>query len=299
MPAASTSLITRVKSKLFVRSWLRSIHALDGSHPSLQLGRSHDFEDLRPYQHGDLVRDIEWRATARQGEPMVKRSRVPRKHTVLFVVDTGRRMSALARDERPKHELAVLAIGVIGLLSLRHGDDVALVSGCAGLVRRLPPGGDEGSLERLLRSVDRDLADPHGASALDAVLADVTRTVTRRMVVVVVTDESPVTDEMARLVRRLRAQHDLLWVTVADAEPVKDAAVRGPRADVDSGWMLPSFVHGDAELVAQLRALDAADQERREALLASQHVSHARLTGHDHAILEILRMLHRRSRVRV
>ena len=298
MTVTSTSLITRVRSKLFVRSWLTSIHALDGSHPSLQLGRSHDFEDLRPYEHGDLVRDIDWRATARQTVPMVRRSRVPRQHTVLFVVDTGRRMSALARDERPKRELAVLVVGVLGLLSLRHGDDVALVSGGAGRVERLAPGRSEGALERMLRRVDREIAAADAASARDALLEDVARTVVGRRVIVVVTDETPVTDDTVRLVRRLRAQHDLLWVTIADAEPVREAP-GAPRSDVASGWLLPPFAHGDAELVEQLRALDAEDRARLEALLRTQQVSHARVTGQQDAIPELLRMLHRRSRVRV
>ena len=294
----TTSLIARVKSKLFIRSTLKSIHALDGNHPSLQHGRSHDFDDLRPYEYGDHMRDIEWRATARQGSPMVKRSRVPRKHTVLFVVDTGRRMAALAHDERPKRELAVLAVGVLGLLSLRHGDDVALVSGTAAGIRRLPPGGSEAALEHMLRRIDRDISASASASTLDALLQDVTRTVSRRLVIVVVTDESPITDDTERLVRRLRAQHDLLWVTVADADPLPTRASQRARVDVDSGWRIPWFAHGDPAIVAQLRAVDQAEAERLDALVRSQRVSHTRLDGQSDAVVHLLRMLHRRSRAR-
>ncbi|HET8896291.1 MAG TPA: DUF58 domain-containing protein, partial [Protaetiibacter sp.] len=78
-----------MKSKLFIASTLKSMHPLDGGYASLVRGRSLDFEDLRPYEHGDEVRDIDWRATARAGEPMVKRSYAERRHTILFVVDTG------------------------------------------------------------------------------------------------------------------------------------------------------------------------------------------------------------------
>lgn len=292
---SSASLIARVKSKLFIASTLKSIHALDGNHPSLQHGRSHDFDDLRPYEHGDQVRDIEWRATARQGAPMVKRSRVPRKHTVLFVVDTGRRMAALARDERPKRELAVLAVGVLGLLSLRHGDDVALVSGGADRVRRLPASGREAALEHMLRRIDHDIAAAGSASALDALLDHVADTVTRSMVVVIVTDESPVTAETERLVRRLRVQHDLLWVTVADAEPLRPVPTARARVDVDSGWRIPWFAHGDAAVLAELRAADEAAAARLAALVRTQRLSHAHLESQAGAVVALLRMLHRRS----
>jgi uncharacterized protein (DUF58 family) len=125
------SLITQVKSKLFIHSTRKSLHALDGAYASLLHGRSLDFEDLRKYEYGDQVRDIDWRATARLGTPLVKRSRATRMHTVLFVVDTGRSMSALAADERSKKELAILATGVLGVLTLRHGDDFSTVYGDA------------------------------------------------------------------------------------------------------------------------------------------------------------------------
>lgn len=153
------SLITQVKSKLFIHSNRKSLHALDGAYASLLHGRSLDFEDLRKYEYGDQVRDIDWRATARLGTPLVKRSRATRMHTVMFVVDTGRSMTALAADERSKKDLAILATGALGVLTLRHGDDFTVVYGDASRVRRLAPGRSEGALEHALRTIDRAVDD--------------------------------------------------------------------------------------------------------------------------------------------
>mgnify|MGYP001951996613 FL=1 len=134
------SLIAQVKSKLFIHSSRKSLHALDGAYASLLHGRSLDFEDLRKYEYGDQVRDIDWRATARLGTPLVKRHRAMRMHTILFVVDTGRSMAALAHDEKSKKDLAILATGVLGVLALRHGDDFSLVYGDSDRIRRRAPG---------------------------------------------------------------------------------------------------------------------------------------------------------------
>ena len=164
------SLITQVKSKLFIHSSRKSLHALDGAYASLLHGRSLDFEDLRKYEYGDQVRDIDWRATARLGTPLVKRSRATRMHTVMFVVDTGRSMAALAADERSKKELAILATGALGVLTLRHGDDFTVVYGDASRVRRLAPGRSEGALEHALRTLDRAVDDAAAPSARDALL---------------------------------------------------------------------------------------------------------------------------------
>lgn len=292
------SLITQVKSKLFIHSTRKSLHALDGAYASLLHGRSLDFEDLRKYEYGDQVRDIDWRATARLGTPLVKRSRATRMHTVLFVVDTGRSMSALAADERSKKELAILATGMLGVLTLRHGDDFTTVYGDASKVRRLAPGRSEGALEHALRTIDRAIDESSAPSDRDALLSFVTRTIPRRMIVVVITDEAPVTSETERMLRRLRVQHDVLWLTLRDAEPVLDHATGRIRSDVDSRWQVPSFVQGDRGIVQELTAQREADAAHLAELLTRMEISHSALGGQDDAVAQLLQLLNRRSNAR-
>lgn len=291
------SLITRVKSRLFIHSSKKSLHALDGAYASLLRGRSNDFEDLREYQAGDEVRDIDWRATARLSTPMIKRMRATRMHTVLFVVDTGRGMAALAADDRPKRELAVLAVGALGVLTLRHDDDFSLVFGDAEHVRRLPPKRSEGALEHALRAIDGACRADGPHSAREKLLDFVARTISRRMIVVVVTDEAPITDETERLVRRLRTQHDVLWVTLRDADPVLMAADGSSRRDVDTGWTVPDFLHGDGAVVREVEQQHHAEEARRDALLTALEITHVELRTQDEAVPELLRMLNRRAHV--
>lgn len=297
-------LITQVKSRLFIRSSQKSMHALDGAYASLLRGRSLDFEDLRPYEFGDQVRDIDWRATAKHGSPLIKRTKATRMHTVLFVVDTGRGMNALAEDERSKRELTVLLTGALGFLTVRHGDDFSVVYGDAGGVRRLAPGGSEGALEHALRTVDGAIAASAAPNDRDALLRYVARNIARRMIVVIVTDEAPVTDETERMLRRLDVQHDLLWLTVRDADPLigagRSTAKAAPhRRDVDSAWAVPDFVHGDAEVMAELAAQEAADTARRHDVLRRLEITHAEFGGLDTAVPTLLTMLNRRSHARL
>lgn len=293
------SLITQVKSKLFIHSSRKSLHALDGAYASLLHGRSLDFEDLRKYEYGDQVRDIDWRATARQGTPLVKRHRAQRMHTILFAVDTGRSMGALAHDERSKKELAILAAGVLGVLALRHGDDFTTVYGDAAGIRRLAPGRSEGALEHALRTIDSAIDSSSAPSDRDALLSFITRTISRRMIVVIVTDEAPVTEDTERMLRRLRVQHDLLWLTVRDAEVVLDHATRTVRSDVDTMWDVPDFVQGDAEIVRELTAQTEADAARLAETLKGLEISHSVLDGQDDAVTQLLQLLNRRSHARL
>ncbi|WP_334152799.1 DUF58 domain-containing protein [Microbacterium sp.] len=292
------SLIAQVKSKLFIHSSRTSMHALDGAYASLLHGRSLDFEDLRKYEYGDQVRDIDWRATARLGTPLVKRHRATRMHTILFVVDTGRSMAALAADEQSKKDLTILATGALGVLTLRHGDDFTAVYGDAARVRRLAPGRSEGALEHALRTIDRAIDESSHPSDRDALLSYVTRTISRRMIVVVVTDEAPITDETERMLRRLRVQHDVLWLTVRDAEPVLDHTTDRSRRDVDSRWEVPDFVQGDLGIVQELAAQTAADAAHLAETLQRMEISHAVLDGQADAVAQLLHLLNRRSNAR-
>ncbi len=226
------SLITQVKSKLFIHSTRKSLHALDGAYASLLHGRSLDFEDLRKYEYGDQVRDIDWRATARLGTPLVKRSRATRMHTVLFVVDTAARCRPSPPTERSKKELAILATGRSACSRCATATTSAPSTAMRVKVRRLAPGRSEGALEHALRTIDRAIDDSSAPSDRDALLTFVTRTISRRMIVVVITDEAPVTSETERMLRRLRVQHDVLcspcvtptpcWIT----PPTQSAATR-------------------------------------------------------------------------
>jgi uncharacterized protein (DUF58 family) len=291
-------LLAPVKSKLFIASTLKSVHPLDGGYASLVRGRSLDFEDLRPYEHGDEVRDIDWRATARVGEPMVRRSYAERRHTVLFVVDTGAGMRALARDEGTKKQLAILAVGALATLAVRHGDDVVLMYAEGGRARRIAPRSSEGGIEQLLRTMDAAIDGAVAVTARDELLHAVAQTISRRMIVVVVTDEAPILERTERVLRRLRTQHDVLWVALRDADPVLATPARAPRRDVASGWGVPEFLQGDARIVAELEAERAAADARRTAVLERLEISQTALDGEETAVAALLAMLHGRAHAR-
>ncbi|WP_105566802.1 DUF58 domain-containing protein [Microbacterium halophytorum] len=291
MPA---TLLTRVKGKLFIHSRRKSAHALDGAYASLFHGRSLDFQDLRRYEHGDDIRDIDWRATARLSSLLVKRSRATRMHTVLFAVCTGSEMAALAPDERPKSELAIMAVGALGLLAARHGDDVSVLRGDASGVRRTPPRRSEGALEHALRAIQRESTRDGPPSDRGAMLRAIARTVSKRAILVIVTDEAPLTADDERTLRRLRAQHDVLWVTVRDADPVLAERARGERRDSSTGWAVPAFLHGDADVVADLSAARAAEDAHRARVLAALEISTAEVSTHDDAVPALLGMLNAR-----
>jgi uncharacterized protein (DUF58 family) len=295
---ARTSHLTRVRTQIRVHAHRRVQGLLEGEYASLRPGRSTDFTDLRAYVRGDDVKDVDWKASARARSLLIRRYAAVRRLTVVLVVSTGRRMAALNDVEVAKGDLAVTVAGILGHLATKHGDLVAAVWGDADGCRSLPPRGGEAHLERCLGDV-HDAIGPRAAAAdLLGVLRYVVRSMRRRTVVVVISDEDEIDDELAAVLRRLVAQHEVLWIGIGDLPLARAGAEGAPYRDVDSGAVLPAWLRADPVLLAEhaghLAGLQAAAARRLDRL----GIVHEQVHDHADAVLAVLRLLERHARAR-
>lgn len=76
-------------SRRFPRRRLTAQTPWSGPHASALRGHGLEFSDLRPYQTGDDIRHIDWRATARTGKPTTKIFLEERRRALHLVVDRG------------------------------------------------------------------------------------------------------------------------------------------------------------------------------------------------------------------
>src|SRR5205823_10273600 len=88
-------------------------------------GEGIEFADLRPFVPGDRVRRVNWRATARRGEPWVTETHPERNSDVVIFLDTF--LEARQRDEGTL-DLAVSAAATLATHYLREKDRVGLVA---------------------------------------------------------------------------------------------------------------------------------------------------------------------------
>ncbi|MBC9823614.1 DUF58 domain-containing protein [Terrabacter sp. MAHUQ-38] len=293
----TTTLLTRVKSKLFVHARRKSRSLLEGEYASVFHGRSLDYDDLRDYVPGDEVRDIDWRATARHQAPLVKRYVATRKQNLMLVIDTGRGMAATTRSGEPKKAVAIAAAGLVGYLAQRHGDLVGLVRGTASSTVAHDLRGTEAHLELLLRAIDTSTVLGAEQSNLATQLRWVVRNVRRRLVLLVVADDRELDPALDELLRRLHVQHEILWLTVEDADPT---AIDGDRTayDVADTYTLPTLVRLDPK-VRQAYAVSVAERVRRTTeLLDRRAINHARLGSSDEVVGTVFGLLERQRRAR-
>jgi len=65
--------IERLRAALSLPTLRRATGLLDGRHKSVFVGRGQDFDDMSFYRPGDDISDIDWKSSARLGQPVIKR----------------------------------------------------------------------------------------------------------------------------------------------------------------------------------------------------------------------------------
>lgn len=290
-----TALLNRIKARMTIHAHRRTRRLLDGDYSSVFHGHSLDFDDLRDYIPGDEIRDIDWKATARHSDPLVKRYVAHRRHILSLVVDTSRNFDAVTSAGVDKRQLAILMAGMAGYLAVRHGDDVMLVHGDAQRTTASARKGSEAHLEHLLQQI---LADQGGTAdgSINEQLQWIASHVNQRMLVFVISDQAPLGAVEEATIKRLRAQHELLWITITDADLSELAAAALPYDVARPGWGLPTSVMSDSAVITEYKAVEAQRKQARNDLLTKLGISHTEVAHPDEALGRLHGLLWRHRR---
>jgi uncharacterized protein (DUF58 family) len=291
-----TSLLKRVKAKMAIFAHRKARGMLDGEYGSVFRGRSLDFDDLRAYIPGDDVRDIDWKASARFGSPLIKRYVAVRRQTVLLIADTGRNMAAESRDGETKKDIAVMALGVVGYLAHRHGDVVGLVRGDGNGTRSIPAKAGEPHLEQLLREVDSATGLDSGPSRIEDLLEYVARNVKGRFLLFVVSDEHAAGPDTEPLLRRLRAQHEVLWLTIRDADLAGEGHTGQDAFSVADSSVLPAHLAASPVIAAAYAGAGGERDAARQAMLRRTGITQGHVAGSSAVMTELFALLERHRR---
>ncbi|MBC8126904.1 MAG: DUF58 domain-containing protein [Gloeobacteraceae cyanobacterium ES-bin-144] len=100
-------------------------------------GTSRDFHQLRDYRDGDPFSQIDWKASSRRQMLISRDFQEQRNQSIVFLLDTGRRMRAMDGG-MPQFDHVLNAVLLVAHIALRQGDQVAVKS-FGGSDRWLPP----------------------------------------------------------------------------------------------------------------------------------------------------------------
>ncbi|BBZ63997.1 DUF58 domain-containing protein [Mycolicibacterium monacense] len=237
-------------SRKHLPSRLARLRELDGSTPALIRGQGTEFDSLREYVVGDDVRSIDWRATARRADVVVRTWRPERDQRIVIVLDTGRTSAGrvgvdptAARSPAPpaaqhpggwpRLDWSMDAALLLAALAARAGDHVDFLAHD----RVTRAGVFNASRSELLAQLVSAMAPLQPAlveSDPAAMASAIQRRVRRRALVVLLTDlnASALEEGLITVLPRLAARHHVLIAAVTDPRVDLLAAGRDDAAAV-------------------------------------------------------------------
>jgi len=217
---------------------------LAGRHGSRMRGRGLDFEEIRGYLPGDDIRTIDWRVTARTGEPHVRVFTEERDRPVLLIVD--QRMSMYWGTKlNLKSVTAAEASALVAWTALDAGDRVGAIVFDDTELSEVRPHRSRGAVLQLLRAVtDRNQAlradspEQTDPAMLERALAAAERVVSHDYLVVVISDFDVDGGEAQRRLLRLARNNDVICMVVHDPSatnlpPVADLVMSNGELQVE------------------------------------------------------------------
>ncbi|MEU8248181.1 DUF58 domain-containing protein [Nonomuraea sp. NPDC048916] len=245
-------------SRKHLPSRLARLRELDGRHPALVRGQGTEFDSLREYVVGDDVRSIDWRATARRHDVVVRTWRPERDRRVLIVLDTGRTSAGRVGDAPiplagaqasgggllvrpdprpvpgwPRLDWSMDAALLLAALAARAGDQVDFLAHDR-TVRAWVSGASRtellASLVNAMAPIEAELIEADSQAMVAAILSRAKR----RCLVVLLTDlNSASLDEgLMPVLAQLSSRHLLLVAAVSDPRVAAMAARRGSAEQV-------------------------------------------------------------------
>ncbi|MGS2807817.1 DUF58 domain-containing protein [Nocardia sp. MW-W600-9] len=243
------------RSERLLRSKVKRLHHLEGRNVANTRGQGTEFDSFREYVAGDDVRSIDWRATARAADVLVRTWRPERNRHVLMVLDTGRAGAGRVGDGT-RLDSSIEAALLLGGLAAAAGDTVDLlaydrrvraeVTGAGG--HQLPL-----KLMHTLAGVTPQLVDTDTTGLVRTVISRVRR---RALIVWFTSLDGPtVTEHLLPALPTLTKRHRVLIVSVTDPDIAAAARDRSTAGAV--------YTAAAAETVLAERALVQESLRRR------------------------------------
>ncbi|MDM8001566.1 MAG: DUF58 domain-containing protein [Bacteroidota bacterium] len=207
----TTELLKKVR-KIEIRSRGLTRQIFAGEYHSAFRGRGMAFSEVREYQFGDDIRNIDWNVTARLGHPYVKVFEEERELTVMLLVDVSRSGDfgtvASTKREMMTEIAAVLAYSVIA-----NNDKVGLMLFSDRVEKYIPPKKGRGHMLRIIREMLS--FEPSGSgTSLSEPLRYLTNVLRKRCTAFVLSDfmAPPFTEAL----RIASGKHDVVALRISD-----------------------------------------------------------------------------------
>jgi len=189
---------------------------LAGEYESAFRGRGMEFDEVREYQPGDPIRDIDWNVTARTGHPYVKVYREERELTIMLLIDVSS-SGQFGTVYKLKNEIAAEIAAFLAFAAIKSNDKVGLIIFSDRIEKYIPPKKGKGHVWRVIKEVlayqtNGDLG--HKKTDIGQALEYMVKVTRRKAVCFLISDF--LSEDYDKPLRLAGQKHDLISIAIVD-----------------------------------------------------------------------------------
>jgi uncharacterized protein (DUF58 family) len=207
----TSELLKRVRQiEIKTRGLSRNIFA--GEYHSAFKGRGMTFSEVREYQYGDDIRNIDWNVTARYNQPYVKLFEEERELTVMLMVDVSGSREFGTISKLKKNQITEIS-AVLAFSAIQNNDKIGLIFFSDKIEKFIPPKKGKTHILRIIRELI-DFKPEHRNTDIAGALRYLTQVIKKRCTTFVISDF--IDDGFENALTIANKKHDLVALKIFD-----------------------------------------------------------------------------------
>jgi uncharacterized protein (DUF58 family) len=207
----TADLLKRVR-KIEIKSRGLSNHIFSGHYHSVFKGKGMAFSEVREYQYGDDIRNIDWNVTARFNHPYIKVFDEERELTVMLLIDVSG-SNQFGTVKAFKSDIITEIAAVLAFSAIQNNDKVGVIFFSNIVEKFIPPKKGTGHILRIIRELI-DFRPEHRQTNIAEALRYFTNVIKKRCTAFILSDFLDKNFEDASKIANKK--HDLIALNIFD-----------------------------------------------------------------------------------
>ncbi|QIA09009.1 DUF58 domain-containing protein [Draconibacterium halophilum] len=209
----TTDLLKKVrKIEIKTRGLSRNIFA--GEYHSAFKGRGMAFSEVREYQFGDDIRNIDWNVTARYSHPYIKVFEEERELTVMLLIDVSGSREFGSFEKLKKNVITELS-AVLSFSAIQNNDKIGVIFFSDKIEKFIPPKKGKSHILRIIRELIEFHPESNGTDITEAVRY-MTNAIKKRCTAFIISDFMDDNKDLEMALSIANNKHDMVALNVYD-----------------------------------------------------------------------------------
>lgn len=188
-----------------------------GNYRSAFKGRGIEFADIRPYDMGDDVRDIDWKTSSKQGELFVKTYHEARDNNIFFLIDVSPIMN-FRSTQKFKYETLLETFAMLAFSASQNGDRVGAMIYGNGNLKIFPAKKRRKNILNIMAYCLEQYKSPliGNTAKKEEVFRLLQKFIKRSATIFWLTGDTELNEKSREKIKHLKYKHDFITVLISD-----------------------------------------------------------------------------------